>query len=192
EAQGKASYYVNQLDKELTKYPVLNNFEQRTQVPKTWAVIGGSVLLVFLHLINPLAAFVSNLVGWALPAYLSFKAIESPSPHDDIQWLTYWVVFGFFNFLESFALRVVLYYLPWYFAFKTIFILWLQLPAFRGAQTTYITLLKPVLAHNQLATFSHRSTRGRRRSEPQRGASRARRDPRARTAAHRRRARLFA
>ncbi|KAJ7652156.1 TB2/DP1, HVA22 family-domain-containing protein [Mycena polygramma] len=152
QAQGKASYYVNQLDKELTKYPVLNTFEQRTQVPKTWAVIGGSVLLVFLHLINPLAAFVSNLVGWALPAYLSFKAIESPSPHDDIQWLTYWVVFGFFNFLESFALRVVLYYLPWYFAFKTIFILWLQLPAFRGAQTTYITLLKPVLARNQLAT----------------------------------------
>ncbi|KAJ7139344.1 TB2/DP1, HVA22 family-domain-containing protein [Mycena epipterygia] len=147
QAQGKASYYVNQLDKELTKYPVLNSFEQRTQVPKTWAVIGGSTLLVLLHLINPLAAFISNLVGWGLPAYLSFKAIESPSPQDDIQWLTYWVVFGFFNFLESFALRVVLYYLPWYFAFKTVFILWLQLPAFRGAQVTYLTVLKPVLAN---------------------------------------------
>ncbi|KAJ6477291.1 TB2/DP1, HVA22 family-domain-containing protein [Mycena vulgaris] len=147
QAQGKASYYVSQLDKELTKYPFLNNLEQRTQVPKTFAVMGGASLLVLLHLINPLAAFISNLVGWALPAYLSFKAIESPSPQDDIQWLTYWVVFGFFNFLESFALRVVLYYLPWYFAFKTIFILWLQLPAFRGAQTTYLTLLKPVLAN---------------------------------------------
>ncbi|KAJ7433552.1 TB2/DP1, HVA22 family-domain-containing protein [Mycena latifolia] len=147
QAQGKASYYHSQLDKELTKYPILNSFEQRTQVPKTYAVIGGAALLVFLHLINPLAAFISNLVGWALPAYLSFKAIESPSPQDDIQWLTYWVVFGFFNFLESFALRLVLYYLPWYFAFKTIFILWLQLPAFRGAQTTYLTVLKPVLAN---------------------------------------------
>jgi len=155
QAQGKASYYVNQLDKELTKYPVLTSLEQRTQIPKTWTVIGGATLLVLLHLINPLAAFISNLVGWALPAYLSFKAIESPSPQDDIQWLTYWVVFGFFNFLESFALRVVLYYLPWYFAFKTIFILWLQLPAFRGAQTTYLTLLKPVLANvsgRQVAT----------------------------------------
>ncbi|KAJ7293992.1 TB2/DP1, HVA22 family-domain-containing protein [Mycena rebaudengoi] len=147
QAQGKASYYVNQLDKELTKYPVLNSFEQRTQVPKTYAVIGGAALLVLLHLINPLAAVISNLVGWALPAYLSFKAIESPSPHDDIQWLTYWVVFGFFNFLESFALRLVLYYLPWYFAFKTVFILWLQLPAFRGAQITYLSVLKPVLAN---------------------------------------------
>ncbi|KAJ7859488.1 TB2/DP1, HVA22 family-domain-containing protein [Mycena olivaceomarginata] len=75
------------------------------------------------------------------------KPSRPPAPQDDIQWLTYWVVFGFFNFLESFALRVVLYYLPWYFAFKTVFILWLQLPAFRGAQTTYLTLLKPVLAN---------------------------------------------
>jgi len=147
QAQGNISYYHNQLDKELTKYPVLNNFEQRTQIPKTYAVIGGATLLVLLHLINPFAMFVSNLVGWALPAYLSFKAIETPSPQDDIQWLTYWVVFGFFNFMESFALRIVLYYLPWYFAFKTVFILWLQLPAFRGAQTTYLVVLKPVLAN---------------------------------------------
>ncbi|KAF8150390.1 TB2/DP1, HVA22 family-domain-containing protein [Mycena galopus ATCC 62051] len=135
QAQGNISYYHNQLDKELTKYPVLNNFEQRTQIPKTYAVIGGATLLVLLHLINPFAMFVSNLVGWALPAYLSFKAIETPSPQDDIQWLTYWVVFGFFNFMESFALRI------------TVFILWLQLPAFRGAQTTYLVVLKPVLAN---------------------------------------------
>lgn len=72
-----------------------------------------------------------------MPAYLSIKAIESPSTNDDVQWLTYWVVFGFFNFLESFALRVVLYYLPWYFAFKSIFILWLQLPAFRVRLKAY-------------------------------------------------------
>ncbi|KAF8060883.1 TB2/DP1, HVA22 family-domain-containing protein [Lyophyllum atratum] len=145
QAQNKVQYHLGQLDKELTKYPVLNNLQDRTQVPRTYIVLGGISLLTILHLINPLAAVVSNLVGWALPAYLSFKAIESPSHNDDIQWLTYWVVFGFFNFLESFALRVVLYYLPWYFAFKTIFVLWLQLPAFRGAQVTYLNLLKPVL-----------------------------------------------
>ncbi|KAJ2914865.1 hypothetical protein MD484_g5531, partial [Candolleomyces efflorescens] len=145
QAQTKASFYVNQLDKELTKYPVLNNLEQRTQVPKAYAVIGGLVLIVILHSFNSLAAPVSNLVGWGLPAYLSFKAIESPSPHDDVQWLTYWVVFGFFNFLESFALRLVLYYVPWYFAFKSVFIVWLQLPAFRGAQSIYFSVLKPVL-----------------------------------------------
>jgi receptor expression-enhancing protein 5/6 len=147
QAQDKASYYVSQLDKELNKYPVLNTFEERTQVPKSYLVLGGVVIVALLHLVNPLAAPVSNLVGWALPAYLSFKAIETASTHDDTQWLTYWVVFGFFNFLESVALRPVLYYFPWYFSFKTIFVLWLQLPAFRGAQTFYISVLKPVLAN---------------------------------------------
>ncbi|TFK98278.1 TB2/DP1, HVA22 family-domain-containing protein [Pterulicium gracile] len=153
QAQNKATHYVNQLDKELTKYPALNTFEERTQVPKAYAVLGGVVLVALLHLVNPLAAPVSNLVGWALPAYLSFRAIESPSTHDDVQWLTYWVVFGFFNFLESFAISVVLYYFPWYFAFKTVFILWLQLPAFRGAQTMYHSVLKPVVL--QAGTPSH-------------------------------------
>jgi len=90
---------------------------------------------------------VSNLVGWALPAFLSFKALESPGHQDDVQWLTYWIVFGFFNFTESFALRLVLYYFPWYFAFKTVFIIWLQLPTFRGAQTIYLSVLKPILAN---------------------------------------------
>ncbi|TFK22047.1 hypothetical protein FA15DRAFT_52509 [Coprinopsis marcescibilis] len=145
QAQNKASLYVNQLDKELTKYPVLTTIEQKTQIPKAYAVIGALFLLITLHTFNALAAPISNLVGWGLPAYLSFKAIESPSPHDDVQWLTYWVVFGFFNFLESFALRLVLYYVPWYFAFKSVFIVWLQLPAFRGAQTAYFSVLKPVL-----------------------------------------------
>ena len=116
---------------QLTKYPALITFEQRTQIPKTYAFLGGVVLLGIFHLINSFASPVSNLLGWALPAFLSVKAIESPSHNDDIQWLTYWVVFGFFTFIESFAGRVVLYYLPWYFAFKSLFILWLQLPQFR-------------------------------------------------------------
>ena len=116
---------------QLSKYPVFNTFEERTQVPKTYAALGSVVLVAFLLLFNSLASPVSNLIGWALPALLSFKALESPGVQDDVQWLTYWVVFGFFNFLESFALTVVLYYFPWYFAFKTVFVLWLQLPAFR-------------------------------------------------------------
>lgn len=121
---------------------------------------------IVLHFINPLAAPVSNLVGWGFPAYLSFKALETPQANDDVQWLTYWVVFGFFNLTESFALRLVLYYIPWYFTLKTLFVIWLQLPVFRvrmltsslgrvhslplsyqGAQTIYVTILKPVLAN---------------------------------------------
>ncbi|PCH33154.1 hypothetical protein WOLCODRAFT_134949 [Wolfiporia cocos MD-104 SS10] len=147
QAADKFSYYIHQLDKELSKYSIFNVFEQRTQVPKSYAFIGGVVFLAILHSINSFAAPVSNLVGWVLPAYLSVKAIESPGHQDDVQWLTYWVVFGFFNFYESLALRVVLYYFPWYFVFKSVFILWLQLPAFRGAQSLYGTVVRPVFVN---------------------------------------------
>lgn len=100
-------------------------------MPKPYIAIGGVALIVILHLVNSLAAPVSNLVGFVIPAFLSFRAIESPSSGDDVQWLTYWIIFAAFNFVESFALRVVLYYFSWYFPVKTLFLLWLQLPAFR-------------------------------------------------------------
>jgi len=148
QAQDKIAYHIDQLDKELSKYPVAHQFEQKTQVPKAWAFIAAVTLVLFSLFINALAHPISNLIGWALPAYLSVKAIETPGHEDDIQWLTYWVVFATFTFTESIALRAVLYYLPFYFVFKTIFILWLQLPATKGARTLYLTVLRPVLANH--------------------------------------------
>lgn len=48
-------------------------------------------LLILLNLFG-MASPVTNLIGWALPAYLSCKALESQSHQDDKQWLTYWIV----------------------------------------------------------------------------------------------------
>lgn len=143
---------------QLSKYPVLVSLEQRTQVPKAYAFIGAVTLLTLLHFINALAAPVSNLLGWGLPAYLSFKALESPGNDDDAQWLTYWIIFGFFNFAEGFALRALLYYFPWYFTFKTLFILWLQLPAFRVSTHHYLIFCAHLITrsrvHKRLTTVS--------------------------------------
>ncbi|EKM60587.1 uncharacterized protein PHACADRAFT_246610 [Phanerochaete carnosa HHB-10118-sp] len=149
QAQSKANYYVGQLDKELSKYQAFNAIEQRTQVPKAYAFLGGVTLLFVMHSFNTFASPVSNLLGWLMPAYLSVKALETPAHNDDVQWLTYWVVFGFFNFIESLALRIILYYFPWYFAFKSVFIVWLQLPAFRGAEKLYGSVVKPMFANVQ-------------------------------------------
>ncbi|KAH9994512.1 hypothetical protein BJV77DRAFT_310080 [Russula vinacea] len=123
QAQAKAHYYLAQLDKELSKYPVLVSLEQRTQVPKAYA---SSELLP------------------SLPCF----TLSMPSPRRSPTSLVAHVLdhFRLFNFAEGFALRALLYYFPWYFSFKTLFILWLQLPAFRGAQMAYYSVLRPVLA----------------------------------------------
>ena len=69
------------------------------------AYLGGGLLLgalLFLF-VGVGAQLFSSLVGFAFPAYASFKAIESPGKDDDTQWLTYWVVFAVFSLLEVFA-----------------------------------------------------------------------------------------
>lgn len=145
QGQQRFTEYMGQLDKELGRYPVLVDLEAKTGVPKNYGAVVASLAFLSMIFINTLALPVSNLVGWAFPAFLSMRALETPGHEDDIQWLTYWSVFGFFAFIESFALRIVLHYVPWYFPIKTAFIIWLQLPATRGAHIFYHSVFRPVV-----------------------------------------------
>jgi len=82
------------------------------------------------------------------PAYKSFEAIESKSASDDTQWLIYWVVYAFFSIIEVFA-EFLLYWIPFYYAFKMAFLLWAMLPQTRGAKYLYDAFLKDFLKKNE-------------------------------------------
>lgn len=78
-----------QLDKELTKFPPLVKLERESKVPKTYFSLGiGSVLLLLVFL-NIGGRLLTNLFGFVYPAYASFKAIESVSKEDDVQWCVF-------------------------------------------------------------------------------------------------------
>jgi receptor expression-enhancing protein 5/6 len=55
------------------------------------------------------------------PAYQSHFAIQTKTKTDDKQWLTYWIIFGFFQFLEFF-LGFIVYFFPFYWEVKSIFV----------------------------------------------------------------------
>ncbi|KAK4621811.1 hypothetical protein CLAFUW4_06982 [Fulvia fulva] len=152
--QEKAQYHLSQLDKELSKYPALNNFESQTSVPKVYVVLGLGALYFFLVFFNIAGEFLVNTAGFAIPAYYSLEALFSSGKSDDTQWLTYWVVYAFLTVLES-AINAV-YWFPFYYVFKFILVLWMALPQTGGAQIVFRSLLQPLFAR----FFEHGSSSG--------------------------------
>ncbi|TKA28945.1 Protein yop1 [Salinomyces thailandicus] len=142
--QEKAQYHLSQLDKELSKYPQLNNFEQQTSVPKVYVVLGLGALYFFLVFFNIAGEFLVNTAGFAIPAYYSLGALFSSGKTDDTQWLTYWVVYAFLTVIES-AINAV-YWFPFYYTFKFVLIVWMALPQTAGAQVVFRSLLQPLFA----------------------------------------------
>lgn len=120
-------------------------FESQTGLPRSYAVIvavAAYFVLVFLN-IGGIGQLLSNIAGFVVPGYYSLLALETASTEDDTELLTYWVVFAFLNVAEFWS-RAILYWIPFYFLFKTVFLLYIGVPAFGGAKVIYINVIKPI------------------------------------------------
>ncbi|KAF7236409.1 Receptor expression-enhancing protein 6, partial [Varanus komodoensis] len=95
-------------------------------------------------------SLVCDLISFVYPAYASMKAIESPSKEDDTLWLTYWVVYGIFSVAEFFS-DTFLYWFPFYYISKCVFLLWCMTPfPWNGSRVLYRSLIRPwFLKHHQ-------------------------------------------
>ncbi|CAL1161737.1 unnamed protein product [Cladocopium goreaui] len=65
--------------------------------------------------------------------------------HDEVSsWLAYWITFAAFTLLEG-ASAKLMSWLPFYYVMRLALIMWLFLPATRGAQALYRWAVAPVL-----------------------------------------------
>jgi len=142
--QDRAQHQIALIDKELSKYPILNNFERQTSVPKVYAFLGLVGIYFFLVFFNIAGEFLVNLAGFTIPGYYSLQALFTVSKVDDTQWLTYWVVYAFLTVIES-AISAA-YWFPFYYLFKLIVILWMALPQTSGAQTVFSSIIQPIFS----------------------------------------------
>merc|ERR1711964_250415 len=126
------------------QYPVLNNLEKQTSVPKVYAFLGLIATYFFFIFFNIGGQLLTNVAGFIIPGYYSLEALFSVGKADDTQWLTYWVVFAFLTVFESLVSAV--YWFPFYYTFKFIFVLWLALPVTSGAQIVFRPFIQPVFA----------------------------------------------
>lgn len=108
---------------------------------------GGLVGFAVLYAVLGVAEL-TNILGFAYPAYASFRAIESPDKTDDTQWLTYWVVFAGFSMFEVFE-DFLEEEVPMYYAFKFAFLIWLSAPPTRGAEFLYKNFIKPFMLQHE-------------------------------------------
>lgn len=142
--QERAQHSIAQLDKELSKYPALNDLEKRTNVPKVYVVLGLGALYFCLVFFNIAGEFLVNTAGFIIPAYYSLEALFTTSKSDDTQWLTYWVVYAFLTVFES-AVSAV-YWFPFYYTFKFILVLWMALPQTNGAVIVFNSVMQPIFS----------------------------------------------
>jgi receptor expression-enhancing protein 5/6 len=95
----------------------------------------------FIVLIGYLENYITTIVGIGYPVFWSLKALESENKEDDTQWLTYWIVFALFTLFDQFS-GFVLRFVPFYFFFKILFLIWCFMPNTRGATVVYNMVIK--------------------------------------------------
>jgi len=126
----------------------LGKIEEKTGVDRFFLVASIAGLFALYLIFGHSAELVCNFIGFLYPAYVSIKAIESASKADDTQWLTYWVVFGFFSIIE-FAEDGIVEYFPVYWLAKCAFLVYLYSPVTLGAQKIYAKVIRPIFSKFQ-------------------------------------------
>jgi len=145
ELKDQLQVHLNEIDKKARQIAQIQQLEAKTGVRPSYMLVGVGALFILFVLFGAGANALCNLVGFAYPVYAGFKAIKSPNKDDDAAWLTYFVVYGFFGLIESFT-DFFLYWIPFYYLAKMIFLLWLYLPQTKGAEFVFKKAIDPILS----------------------------------------------
>ncbi|KAL1437810.1 hypothetical protein MTO96_048510 [Rhipicephalus appendiculatus] len=128
---------------------VFNLIQSRTGVKRAYILLGAAGLFGLYMIFGYFAQLLCNLVGFAIPAYASMRAIESTTKDDDTKWLTYWVVFACFSVVDFFADNILRFF-PFYWLAKIIFLVYCFAPIHpNGSVHIYNKIIRPIFLHHE-------------------------------------------
>jgi len=135
---------ADKLTKDFEQFGPIVQLSKKLKVEPGHLVLGFFGLFFVLIIAGVGSSLLTGVMGFLYPAYMSFKALETDGDDDDKQWLTYWVVFVFVDFLDD-ILGMVLSMIPLYHLFKMVFYIYLFYPKTKGALKIYHLLIRPLL-----------------------------------------------
>jgi receptor expression-enhancing protein 5/6 len=135
----------------LDKYgdvPLIKKASQMSGQPH-WLIVFGITIILLLSCISPPGQWLCSVIfSFLLPAYLSFKAIESPTHEDDKKWLTYWVVFGF-NYCFEDVIFGLFFWVPLIGLIRTALLVFLFVSKEKGSEFLFRTYVGPAFGKIQ-------------------------------------------
>ena len=126
----------------------LKQLEEKTKVDAVY-IAGGivaSALLVMYMFVG--MSFICDMVGFVPPTIMSFKAIEANKASQTRHLLTYWVVFVFLSLVEMFA-AIIIFWFPYYYSCKLVFLVYAFHPETKGAEKVYDLAIKPFMKKHE-------------------------------------------
>ena len=139
------SEYINQLSIFFDSFEYLKIASDKSGVKSALLVILAAIIIISILVISFGAPILCDLVGTLYPTYMSYRAIETPKPDDDKQWLTYWVVYASTKIMDA-TQATLFFWIPFYDIFKLVFLVFLMYPKTMGATQIYNSLLAPMLS----------------------------------------------
>ncbi|GAB2269957.1 HVA22-like protein a [Dionaea muscipula] len=115
--------------------------------------MGGGVLGFLKVVLKNFDVLAGPVVSLAYPLYASVRAIESKSPLDDQQWLTYWVLYSMITLLEL-TFATVIEWIPLWSYGRLLLTCWLVIPYFSGAAYVYGRFVRPFFMSAQNRTVN--------------------------------------
>ncbi len=119
-------------------YSFIQEIQKKSDIPAAYLIF----TLIFASVLVSSGYFAQSLTSiiiFVLPVYWTLKAVELRLKNEDKQWMTYWLIWTFFYFLDlifsNFFKRIPNFYL-----LKLLFFIWLFLPSTMGAQYLYYNL----------------------------------------------------
>jgi len=121
--------------------------EEKTKVNFEYFIAGFGVLLVLFVFFGIFAGFITNMIGFIYPGYMTLLALDGN--HEGIQtnWLIYWALYSVLTLVEDYG-EFMIYWIPFYYPAKAAFLIYMMAPQTNGATKIY-ELAKPYLTDLQ-------------------------------------------